>query len=414
MLRDAGVAVDVVTDAATGAVPGTAPGGERIAVITKARTMRERILASRQTHRPAAAAAAATEPARDAESARIPHPSWLRQQVRSLLVVPDLDRGLIGPMARRTRRLLGEGPAIVYSSGPPQSVHLAASLALMGHRVPWISEFRDPWFPDQFDGFSGDAVGARIADRLLRAAFRRVDWCIAATDGIGRWWEAYRVKAPVLVARNGIPQRTADDEPIDEQVATDGPDVLYVGELYAGRDPRRFFASIRTCMDRNAAWSDLRVRFVGEVAAYGRSSTRSLADQAGLGDTLSLHGSVPNAEALRLQRASKVLLLLAQNQPRQVPNKLYEYLGARRPILAYVDDEGESATLLRQAGGHFLVTERHTPAEADAIVAAALDAGRRGTPVGDAGFLAALSTETQLRFVVDLMMSVGRDRLGWG
>lgn len=37
-------------------------------------------------------------------------------------------------------------------------------------------------------------------------------------------------------------------------------------------------------------------------------------------------------------------------------NKVYEYLGTRRPILAVVDEDGETAQMLRMVGGHQLVS----------------------------------------------------------
>ena len=40
-----------------------------------------------------------------------------------------------------------------------------------------------------------------------------------------------------------------------------------------------------------------------------------------------------------------------------MPNKLYEYLGSRNPILAFADAQGETAKMLQQAGRHRLVTE---------------------------------------------------------
>jgi hypothetical protein len=50
-----------------------------------------------------------------------------------------------------------------------------------------------------------------------------------------------------------------------------------------------------------------------------------------------------------------LLLLLAQEQPLQVPNKLYEYLATGVPILAIADHDGETADMLRQVGGHYVL-----------------------------------------------------------
>jgi hypothetical protein len=49
-------------------------------------------------------------------------------------------------------------------------------------------------------------------------------------------------------------------------------------------------------------------------------------------------------------RASGLLVLQAANCNRQVPAKLYEYLRARRPVLALTDPRGDTAAVLRNAG----------------------------------------------------------------
>jgi len=42
-----------------------------------------------------------------------------------------------------------------------------------------------------------------------------------------------------------------------------------------------------------------------------------------------------------------------------VPNKLYEYLGARRPILAFADNDGETAGMLRSLAGHYVISNEN-------------------------------------------------------
>jgi hypothetical protein len=48
--------------------------------------------------------------------------------------------------------------------------------------------------------------------------------------------------------------------------------------------------------------------------------------------------------------AGGLLILQASNCNHQVPAKLYEYLRARRPILALTDPIGDTAATLRKAG----------------------------------------------------------------
>ncbi len=123
-------------------------------------------------------------------------------------------------------------------------------------------------------------------------------------------------------------------------------------------------------------------------------------DACGLSECTTLSARIPHAEVMERTRSAGLLLLLAQQQPRQVPNKLYEYLAANRPILAWVDDEGESARLLRQVGGHFLVTEQTPAAEIPAIVCAAMDAAAGSWAPAHPEVLDGLRSSVQLESVV--------------
>lgn len=97
-------------------------------------------------------------------------------------------------------------------------------------------------------------------------------------------------------------------------------------------------------------------------------------------------------------RKADALLLLAVDQPDQVPNKLYEYLGARRPILAIADEDGETAEMLRMVGGHHLVSVNDAETIQRAL-SRLLDDGRRGS-VGDRARLYDWTVEVQMRRLV--------------
>jgi len=70
---------------------------------------------------------------------------------------------------------------------------------------------------------------------------------------------------------------------------------------------------------------------------------------------------VPHTESQSLVKSAGLLLLLAQEQPLQVPNKLYEYLGSGVPILAIADKTGETARMLRTVGSHYVVDPDDAP-----------------------------------------------------
>ena len=77
----------------------------------------------------------------------------------------------------------------------------------------------------------------------------------------------------------------------------------------------------------------------------------ALLDELELRDISHIHGSVSFSEYLENVRTSPVLLLEAAAEHNLfVPSKVVEYLGAGRPVLAFVPENSEVAGVLRQAG----------------------------------------------------------------
>ena len=82
---------------------------------------------------------------------------------------------------------------------------------------------------------------------------------------------------------------------------------------------------------------------------------------------LRLLGFVPHAQAVTLQRSADVLVNIANDDPVHVPGKVYEYLGAGRPILHLGDNEEDVAARLVQTHRRGLVSGNGTPAIAESL-----------------------------------------------
>jgi hypothetical protein len=73
--------------------------------------------------------------------------------------------------------------------------------------------------------------------------------------------------------------------------------------------------------------------------------------QRGLEELVHSGGQVPYAQSLRDMTAGDILLLLDGKGRRiGVPAKLYEYLGAGRPIFALAEPDSDTAWVLRESG----------------------------------------------------------------
>lgn len=284
--------------------------------------------------------------------------SGLRGLLLSLVWIPDDELRFVRPAYRAARRLLREQVDLVYTSAPSHSTNLVGLLLRRLHGVRWAAEFRDPWcYPHSAPVTPFVARANRYLERLSITA---ADYLVTVTDQTA---ELYRERlgaraGKVVVARNGIPAFTER-----EPRRPGGPfRIVYSGSIYGGRDPRAFIRAVaEVAPECAAAGIPLAVDiFAGDARAD--VPLDAWVSDLGLGDVVRVHDWLPHAEIQRVLRSADLLLLLAQRQPLQVPNKLYEYLGTRVPILAIADEQGETARMLRQAGGHYVVA-RDAPAD---------------------------------------------------
>jgi glycosyltransferase involved in cell wall biosynthesis len=135
------------------------------------------------------------------------------------------------------------------------------------------------------------------------------------------------------------------------QGTTDGAvRIVHAGELYANRDPRPFLDAIRELGSEYGRKTSFQVRFLGRTGDASFDLAGEVATR-GLGEAVSIVGQVPHAESIReLMRADILLLLDTPGRSVGVPAKLYEYLGAARPILALAEQDGDLAEVLRESG----------------------------------------------------------------
>jgi glycosyltransferase involved in cell wall biosynthesis len=267
----------------------------------------------------------------------------------------------VGPGARLAREF---GARVVYSSSPPYTCALLGRAVARRAGIPWVPEFRDPW-----TGFLSAPVrpapAARLDRRLERECYRDATRLVVAWEGIARDFAAKYPRVDASKVRhipNGFdPQDFAHTAP----VVNDRFTVVYTGSLYGVRNPDGILRAAALLLARGRLDPDrVRLRFVGRFGDDVRAMFRRPEVAAVVEEVAYL----PHADSVAQTLGAHVLLLLVDETDGAegiVPGKVFEYLGARRPVLA-VAPEGAVARLVRETGAGDVVP----PGDVDGIARA--------------------------------------------
>lgn len=297
--------------------------------------------------------------------------------VLTRLLVPDAYLASWAPFALvAARRLLRErGYDAIVTTSPYESAH-AVGLACRG-RAAWLADFRDGWVFDSHRSPFYTAWQHRLDERLERTVVRRADAVLAATRPIAEDFAARLGVAAHHVPNGWEPAASDGRSTMTSLLEPDRVNLVYTGTLSGGwgRDPRPLLAALRALGDEPDVAARLR------LVIAGRLSEAEAALLDALGGPLVRHvGMLDREGAQALQRSADGLVLITSRNPSEATGKLFEYLGAGRPILALAegneaarivtetrtgvtvapDDERAIAAALRQAS-HGALAEAHRP-----------------------------------------------------
>jgi glycosyltransferase involved in cell wall biosynthesis len=369
-LRRLGCEVTVVTAAPPGHVPGEdhEDGVIRTGNLNSSPLLRRLLLRAEQPATRPGVQSSGAQPVRGSaandagdagRSGGGVMPAWLWKGI-----VPDPWLATWAPYAwRAIRRELRRTPIdCLITSSPSESTHLLG--LMLGRRRPaWIADFRDGWGFEQLrPPFPTPAQ--RALDRSLEARVARTaDALIGVTAPIVADFEARLGVAGELVTNGFDPELSVDGE---DGSQADGRffTLVHTGAMSGqnGRDPRPLLAALRKLVDADPGLAE-RLRFV--VAGRSEDDERALVARAGLGEVVDYRGFLPRAQAIELQRRAGALILVTSPNGSEATGKLYEYMAARRPIVALAQGN-EAARIVAETNTGVLVP----PDDVDAIASA--------------------------------------------
>lgn len=247
-------------------------------------------------------------------------------------------------------------PRVIWSTYPIASAHL---LGLMLHRmsgIPWVADFRDSMTEDDYPV---NATQRRIYRWIEQQTVRHCSRAVFTTPGAIRMYCGRYPEIPAdrwALIPNGYDEENflnaEGSDAYKQALAHKSKKItlLHSGVLYPSeRDPTQFFMALSEL--KNAGILEPS-HFKVILRATGHDNLHQQAIvQFDLEELVFLEPSVGYEVALaEMLVVDGLLVFQASNCNHQIPAKIYEYLRAKRPVLALTDPSGDTANVLMEAG----------------------------------------------------------------
>lgn len=267
--------------------------------------------------------------------------------IRGNFLIPDPRRFWIKPSVKYLQKILTENPVdAVITTGPPHSMHLIA-LGLKKHfpNLPWIADFRDPWTNiDFYKELNLSKLSDYIHRRLEKKVVQTADCVLVVSNEMVKEYKQFNPHRIQLIT-NGF-------DTDDVQAKEISPDkkftLAHIGTLNYARNPKVLWTVLSDLAQENSDFRrDLQILLIGKTDFTVIEDLRHL----NLADNLQKIDYLTHSEAIKKQNSSQVLLLLINNSPSAkgiLTGKFFEYLAAKRPILAIGPTDGDTAKILEE------------------------------------------------------------------
>ncbi len=272
---------------------------------------------------------------------------WLVNRARFLWQTPDEFLGWYPYAVRAGRRLLSEEKFdAVLTTAPPFTAHWIGRALRKGGGPPWIADFRDAW--TKMPGYDHNALQLAIERPMEKSVLRWADAVFATTETTA---EDFRALASIPGGRLHTLPNGYDPELYGKDVSNSPDKILrfvFTGTQILGQDAVRFLKTLHQWTAQNSGRRKfIRFQYAGPEGA----SLKAAAERMGAADLFEDLGYLPNTQIARIQQQAGVLvLLLYRNDVARsvIPGKAFEYLAAKRPVLA-VAGPGEVQKLIERA-----------------------------------------------------------------
>ncbi len=266
---------------------------------------------------------------------------WIRMN----LFVPDARAGWYFPAISDGKKLLKEEKfETIISIGPPHTAHLIGMKLSKHFKTHHIPVFIDPWVDiAYYRGFKRNKLTLAFDNHLEKKVLKHADTAIFVTntmkDDYVKKYNFLSNKSHVLYW--GFNEDDFNNNEIRKHENNENEIIVHAGNIFDFQNIPAFWNRVRKEIGNGRK---LKIHFIGSVSPGIKETIKN----SGLEDYTNYLGFLPYNQMIEeLGRAS--YLLVCATEKRHVPGKLFEYLRAGKPIIAFGNDNEEVKKIITEA-----------------------------------------------------------------
>jgi len=280
---------------------------------------------------------------------------------------------------------------IIYSTAPSYVNHLVGLLIKKITKTPWFADYRDLWtnYPTRkLPSKLHKKIEKKLETLVLKNAnainivspiwrksmlstfpFLSPQKITAYTNGYdledfqsAHGQMGYQ-QANVLPNNGGITQSPNDSI---TKLPNDCFNIVYTGTVLRNYPTPLFLKALGEIFNEYPQMkTKVKVHFYGNIYEEQKQKILQTIKAFSLQENVYLHGNIPRKQALKIMQQADLLLLMYIGQGHNIegciPAKLFEYIGAKKPILALVPPNGAAAEIIKKAHLGLVVSPNSYP-----------------------------------------------------
>lgn len=249
---------------------------------------------------------------------------------RGNFFIPDARCLWIAPVVKKLKKYIASNNIdAIITTGPPHSVNRIGTLLKKECGLPWLSDFQDPWTQvDYYKHFRISSWADARHKKMEQEVFAKADLVTIVSPSWKTDLESIGARNVEVIPLGYDPVDFNTIEKLDEKFS-----ITHLGLLGEDRNPLVLVEVLKElCEELKGFKGNLEFKLVGKV----NSVLKSKVEELGMIAQCKFVDQLARPEAINLMQSAQILLLLlnkAENVAGRIPGKLFEYIGANRPIL---------------------------------------------------------------------------------